>query len=540
TRALQLLAGMTDRLAEAMAELSYGRLSLSWDVDVTDTLFLPQNTSLDPFAYSDSPVGPFLTSTGVDRAAYHSLLVLSPAPPRRINPGYTAWSAVGAGTMFVMRCMPQLYYLVHEMGHLLGLPHADIWRLDNATIAPSDPAGPGGPQDTYSDKLDMMACCRGDYGALSRIWLGWMPYPERLHIPLSATTLFGSPPPPSPPAPSSGASPTRPTASPPRPPPPSPRPSSPFSRPPLSGTPTANSTIATTQMEAATVSCDTAGPTGCSYTLWPVDRSESRGRLKALSVRISDSQLVVLSYKALPWWQDVRLGRDPGDAGDRDNLIADEMRSPLSGLSAEYMRKTVNSNGASSFGSRGLLDFNVLFGEWPSAMPPAPATLPPAPVKSAFALLKEGQAWLHAAGSLLVVAQREVDCDGQAEVPVYNYSVPNFYGFRGELPGAEGFRRSDYNGYAGGLRCLRVAVRTQMPPQTRPGKLNVRLRVFGAETNQPLDIRGTCGFPLLPRLQLLLPVELSSADGAGLSSSESDGAMPPGIAAVVWKDPQNV
>ncbi|GIL45852.1 hypothetical protein Vafri_2986, partial [Volvox africanus] len=247
TRALQLLAGMTDRLAEAMVELSYGRLSLSWDVDVTDTLLLPQNTTFDPFAYSDSPVGPFLTSAGVDRAAYHSLVVLSPAPPRRINPGYTAWSAVGAGTMFVMRCMPQLYYLVHEMGHLLGLPHADIWRLDNATIAPSDPAGPGGPQDTYSDKLDMMACCRGDYGALSRIWLGWMPYPERLHIPLSATTSRGSPPPPSPPPPSSGASPTRPTASRPRPPPLSPRPSSPVPTPPLSGSPTGNSsTIATT------------------------------------------------------------------------------------------------------------------------------------------------------------------------------------------------------------------------------------------------------------------------------------------------------
>ncbi len=69
--------------------------------------------------------------------------------------------------------------------------------------------------------------------------------------------------------------------------------------------------------------------------------------------------------------------------------------------------------GTTSFSGRGLLDFNVLFGEWPSNLPPAPASLPSPPVKSAFALLKEGQAWLHTLGRLLVVAQQEVDCDGQ-------------------------------------------------------------------------------------------------------------------------------
>lgn len=50
-------------------------------------------------------------------------------PPPRINPGYTAWSAGGDSPLtFVMRCAPQLYYLVHETGHRLGLPHADIWK----------------------------------------------------------------------------------------------------------------------------------------------------------------------------------------------------------------------------------------------------------------------------------------------------------------------------------------------------------------------------------------------------------------------------
>lgn len=29
-----------------------------------------------------------------------------------------------------MRCNPQHYYLVHEVGHRLGMPHATIYKLD--------------------------------------------------------------------------------------------------------------------------------------------------------------------------------------------------------------------------------------------------------------------------------------------------------------------------------------------------------------------------------------------------------------------------
>lgn len=59
-----------------------------------------------------------------------------------------------------------------------------------------------------------------------------------------------------------------------------------------------------------------------------------------------------------------------------------------------------------------MLDFNVFFGDWPAALPTAPRTLSPAPAKSAFALLKPGQAWLHPGAPLLAV-QGEVACDGQ-------------------------------------------------------------------------------------------------------------------------------
>jgi hypothetical protein len=38
-----------------------------------------------------------------------------------------------------MRCNPQHYYLLHEMGHMLGMPHATIYKLTeqsvNATVS---------------------------------------------------------------------------------------------------------------------------------------------------------------------------------------------------------------------------------------------------------------------------------------------------------------------------------------------------------------------------------------------------------------------
>ena len=44
-------------------------------------------------------------------------------------------------------------------------------RLDNATVLPTDPLGPGVIEDSYSDKFDTMACCKGDYNVFFRY--GW-------------------------------------------------------------------------------------------------------------------------------------------------------------------------------------------------------------------------------------------------------------------------------------------------------------------------------------------------------------------------------
>lgn len=58
------------------------------------------------------------------------LQVLSPLPTF-INDGrYRAWAdAGGSPLIYVMRCNPQHYYLAHEIGHRLGMPHATLYKL---------------------------------------------------------------------------------------------------------------------------------------------------------------------------------------------------------------------------------------------------------------------------------------------------------------------------------------------------------------------------------------------------------------------------
>ena len=49
--------------------------------------------------------------------------------------------------------------------------------------------GPGVMEDTYSDRLDIMACCKGDYSLHNRILSGWVPARERRFV----RALLGSP-----------------------------------------------------------------------------------------------------------------------------------------------------------------------------------------------------------------------------------------------------------------------------------------------------------------------------------------------------------
>lgn len=80
--------------------------------------------------------------------------VLSPLPTF-INSGWArAWAdAGGSPLIFIMRCNPQHYYLLHEMGHMLGMPHVVLYKLTEqaviATVSTScmclDPCASSGP-----------------------------------------------------------------------------------------------------------------------------------------------------------------------------------------------------------------------------------------------------------------------------------------------------------------------------------------------------------------------------------------------------------
>lgn len=108
---------------------------------------------------------------------------------------------------------------------------------------PTSPLGQGVMQDTYSDRLDMMACCKGDYSLHNRILSGWVPASERALLGLADVAALG--------AATSGSS-----------------------------------TNATNSSKVV-----------WQYTLWPYDRPESKGQVKGVSIRLEDGKVLVLGYR---------------------------------------------------------------------------------------------------------------------------------------------------------------------------------------------------------------------------------------------------
>lgn len=74
------------------------------------------------------------------------------------------------------------------------------------------------------------------------------------------------------------------------------------------------------------------------------------------------------------------------------------------------------------------------------------------------------------------------------QVPVWNYSVPNFYGFRGENPGEEQVKRADYSGYASGMDCMQLRIVSSVAAS--PGTLDVRVRMQGMDEHKRLVLGG--------------------------------------------------
>jgi hypothetical protein len=66
-----------DRLTEAIIDNSYGAVSLSWDVDIAPTVYIPYDYPADsPFAYHQNPTTDYLSKNQINMATdYHTAIV---------------------------------------------------------------------------------------------------------------------------------------------------------------------------------------------------------------------------------------------------------------------------------------------------------------------------------------------------------------------------------------------------------------------------------------------------------------------------------
>ncbi|GMH43936.1 hypothetical protein BSKO_11870 [Bryopsis sp. KO-2023] len=421
--------GGYDRMAEVIMEVSYGRASFSWDVTIPDeTIELPLDSSRNIFSYHDGPAREFVRDVlKIDniKEKFFEAMVLSPWPHHN-NPGQLAWASGSDEfpAIFILRCSPQLYYLIHETGHRFGLPHSVVYKVEDGTDPPTDPLSPGVIENSYSDRLDIMACCKGSYNLYSR------------------------------------------------------------------------------------------------FTLWPFDRVESRGKNMAVTMRLSDDKALAFGFRSAPYYQDVKIGRWPRDRA-ADVVASEDMRHNIQGLSVGYSYR-YNKRGNAVWSIRGLLDFNLLFGEWPDSIPSGPNRFPGEPAYDAFAQLKEGYPWFHKeAGQdtgIMVLVERLVDCPQTSQLNTYSYSAKGFYGFRGEFPFQEEAEKHDYTGFSD-LKCMDLTIRTGVRNDGPPGALNMEIR-FADEVAGGVHLEDHCGFHLQPRLEAVFP----------------DGTSP---VAIIWKDNLN-
>jgi hypothetical protein len=183
----------------------------------------------------------------------------------------------------------------------------------------------------------------------------------------------------------------------------------------------------------------------------------------------------------------------------------------------------------------GLLDFNLLSGDWPSALPDASGGLPR---QSAFALLREGTSWWHNATGLLLSFESIGGCAGAPGLPLYNHSAPAFYGYRGEWPGQETFQRADYTGFSG-LECARLTVATSAPAPS--GQLE-----FGVEAADEADVSAAASGQ---RRRMLVQPQSSLAallSGSNACDASSGGPvlrlrlpLDQQLSSVIWTDAAN-
>jgi hypothetical protein len=401
--------GMVDQYSQALIQLSYGALHVSPrvrvlpEVQVAKEPIVPGDTT---FGYYDTPSQFAVESAGLARP--WMVLTLAPMAQHKV-PKHRAWSAgISSGRATITKCFASMYYSVHETGHRLGFKHGQLLILPAGHAVPADPLGASDsatiqivPDERYSQRLDIMSCCKSDFGLFHRTVTGWLKNSKRTVI----------------------------------------------SREEL------------------------AQPSKQKLILWPFDRSESRGKHVSLAIRRSDDEILLVGFRSLSHWQE----QDSNNGNNTSSNGPEDHRLNVRGLQVEYLIRNPNK-GNLAWSARAILDFNVMHGDYPHALPLGPGEVSQ---QTQFSLLKEGRSWYDSTSRLLLSFERIAECDSTPEVNVYNYKVDKFYGFNGEWPGKEAFIEHDYAGYAE-LPCAHLSITTAAEPPK--GKLDVNV-----ELQQDLD-----------------------------------------------------
>ena len=460
---------MLDQYQQALIQLSFGALSVAPKIRILPEIQVAKTpmTENDPniFNYYDAPARAAVAAAPGPRPWMS--LTLAPLALHKI-PNHRAWSAgMASAGATVTKCFASMYYIVHETGHRLGFKHGQLWKLQNGHAAPAgpaatvvgedstatlrsggiDPLGQGQfvPDEGYLQRLDIMSCCKSDFGLFHRTVTGW---------------LFGS-------------------------------------------------------GRLILEKKDLAQQSVKNVVLWPFDITESRGKLVSVALRRSDNELLLIGFRSASHWQDFSA-----------NTSVEENRVNVRGLQVEYIRRDVTKG--NGWNERGLLDFNELHGDWPDALPAGPGELAR---QTQFSLLKEGRAWFDSSSQVLLSFERIGACDGDSELPQYNYNVSDFYGFGGEWPGSEKFeRQEDYSGHAA-MQCAYMSLTTlASAPQ---GKLEITVSVVGNQNSLALEENGKNG------LCAAASDNEVSAEASKLLKVHLQWDANSNVAAVVWKDKLN-
>lgn len=164
---------------------SYGMLSVTWDV--FGPITLPVNHPCDPtaaFIQVPAAARAAAANNGIDLSAYGAIVLAGTAcagpsvPWDSADIGGPNIYIYGTGTLTVP-------VLAHELGHNLGLYHANYLECQSAPYAT---AGGGCTSIEYGDLIETMGYRLHDFNAVHKEKLGWL---EALAVTVSGTYQIG-------------------------------------------------------------------------------------------------------------------------------------------------------------------------------------------------------------------------------------------------------------------------------------------------------------------------------------------------------------